>query len=322
VGARYADVAKTIAPRTDPTQLQNRLNELFTGKVARFEATYSQATRDGEKRRQVQIAPLQLGPATYFVAIHEDLTERAKVLAALHETSDRLLHAQEQERQRIAIELHDSMSQHLAGLTLGLMNLRRRIGDAGARALIDEMSEVTQRAVHETRVLSYLMNASGEELEGLEVAVRQFVGGFARRAGLEATIEIQGPVNAVPATMRHAVFRVVQEAASNVHRHAQANRISVSLVRRADVLTVRISDDGKGFQFAANPEVPMGVGITGMRTRIAQLGGNLEIDGRAGGTVVAATIPIPHAPARVRIRRPDRRKRPLLQRPLQGAPAP
>jgi signal transduction histidine kinase len=306
VGARYADVAKAIVPSTDEVAFQSRLDELFSGKVAQFEARFSQATPDGAKRRQVQIAPLRLGPAVYFIAIHEDLTERAKVLAALHETSDRLLHAQEQERQRIAIELHDSMSQHLAGLTLGLMNLRRRIGEnAGAQALIDEMSELTQRAVHETRVLSYLMNASGEELESLEVAVDRFVGGFARRAGLEAITEVHGPVNAVPAAVRHAVFRVVQEAVSNVHRHAQASRLQVSLARRAGVLTVRITDDGKGFQLAKDPKASMGVGIMGMRTRIEQLGGSLEIDGSGGGTVVSATIPAPsrrrkrpHSPAR------------------------
>jgi signal transduction histidine kinase len=306
VGARYADVAKAIVPSTDEVAFHRRLDALFSGKDAQFEATFSQATPDGVKRRQVQIAPLRLGPAVYFVAIHEDLTERAKVLAALHETSDRLLHAQEQERQRIAIELHDSMSQHLAGLALGLMNLRRRVGEnAGAQALIDEMSELTQRAVHETRVLSYLMNASGEELEGLEAAVRQFVGGFARRAGLEAVTEFHGPVSAVSAAVRHAVFRIVQEALSNVHRHAQASRVSVSLVSRGGVLTVRISDDGKGFQSATGPEAPMGVGIMGMRTRIEQLGGSLDIDGRAGGTVVVATIPAPRARAGVRARRPD-----------------
>jgi signal transduction histidine kinase len=294
VGASYVDVAKAVVPTTDKALFSERLDALLSGLTSRLEATFSQATSDGEKRRQVQIAPIQVGEATYFLAIHEDLTERTKVLAALHETSDQLLSAQEKERQRIAIELHDSTSQHLAALTLGLAKLRKRIGqdDDGAQSLIDDVSELTRRALHETRVLSYLMNASGEDREGLEVAVHRFVRGFGRRAGLDATVETVGPVNAVGAAAQHAVFRVVQEALSNVHRHAQANKVSVRLVSQAGVLTARISDDGKGFRLAPVSEAPLGVGIIGMRTRIEQLGGTLEIDGAAGGTVVAATIPL------------------------------
>ena len=293
VGASYVDVAKAVVPTTDKALFSERLGALLSGLTSRLEATFSQSTTNGEKRRQVQIAPIQVGEATYFLAIHEDLTERAKVLAALHETSDQLLSAQEKERQRIAIELHDSTSQHLAALTLGLAKLRKRVGqDDGAQVLIDDVSELTRRALHETRVLSYLMNASGEDREGLEVAVHRFVRGFGRRAGLDATVETVGPVNSVGAAAQHAVFRVIQEALSNVHRHAQANKVSVRLVSQAGVLTARISDDGKGFQLGPVSEAPLGVGIIGMRTRIEQLGGTLEIDGGAGGTVVAATIPL------------------------------
>jgi signal transduction histidine kinase len=296
IGAPYVEVAKAVVPNTDKNAFRDRLNDLLSGRVLKLEATFSQDTPAGQRRRQVQIAPIRIGEATYFLAVHEDLTERAKVLAALHDTSDRLLSAQEKERQRIAIELHDSMSQHLAGLTLGLTNLRRRIGqDASARSLIDSMSALTQQAVHETRVLSYLMNASGEDREGLEAAVRRFVRGFGRRAGLEAVIETQGPVNSVGAAVHHAVFRVIQEALSNVHRHAQASSVQVSLESRAGVLTARIADDGRGFRRSAESAAPLGVGIVGMRIRIEQLGGTLQIDGGPRGTVVMATIPLPPA---------------------------
>jgi signal transduction histidine kinase len=271
------------------------LEELFSGRISELEATYDQPTPQGKRSRQVRITPLRIGETTYFLAIHEDLTERAKVLAALHETSDQLLHAQEQERQRIAIELHDSTSQHLAGMVLGLHQLRREVGqNAAAQKRIDEIGRLTQQTIRETQVLSYLMNASGREREGLETSVRRFVEGFGRRAGLSATFETEGPVDAISAAAQHAVFRVVQEALTNVYRHAGASNASVSLLSREGILTVRISDDGRGMGRMAGDEdePPLGVGIPGMRARIEQLGGRLEIAGAATGAIVTASLPL------------------------------
>jgi signal transduction histidine kinase len=295
VGAHYAELAKAAVPTTDKVGFQERLEALFSGQVSQFEATYSLDTPGGQRPRQVRISPLRIGETTYFLAIHEDLTERAKVLAALHETSDQLLHAQEQERQRIAIELHDSTSQHLAGMVLGLHQLRREVGqNAAAQKRIDEIGRLTQQTIRETQVLSYLMNASGREREGLETSVRRFVEGFGRRAGLSATFETEGPVDAISAAAQHAVFRVVQEALTNVYRHAGASNASVSLLSREGILTVRISDDGRGMGRMAGDEdePPLGVGIPGMRARIEQLGGRLEIAGAATGATVTASLPL------------------------------
>jgi signal transduction histidine kinase len=295
VGARYIDVAKTVYPLTDRLSFSQRMNELFSGRISELEATYDQATPQGKKRRQVRMTPLRIGETTYFLAIHEDLSERAKVLAALHETSDQLLHAQEQERQRIAIELHDSMSQHLAALQLGIAQLRKRLGDDPAgRELAHEMQKLTQQAFQEIRVLSYLMNASGREREGLETSVRRFVQGFGRRAGLKTTFDAEGPVDDIGAATQHAVFRVVQEALSNVYRHAHATAVSVDLLSKAGTLTVRVSDNGRGIPLGNGngcDEPPFGVGIAGMRARIEQLGGTLEFTGKGRGTVVTAIVP-------------------------------
>ena len=298
VGMRYAAVAKVVVPRTDEPTFESRLEELFVGRVAMFEATFSQKTPEGGlTRRQVRITPLQINDDTYFVALHEDLTERARVLAALHETTDQLLYAQEKERQRIAIELHDSTSQHLAGLILSLGSLRRRVrGDATALALIEEMDKLAQQATQETRVLAYLLNASSQAPpEGLEASARRFVEGFGRRTGLRTTFEATGPIDAVSAAAQHAVFRVVQEALSNVYRHARAKTVSVSLISSGGSLTARIADNGKGLPAMPRAEdgaPPLGVGVPGMRARIEQLGGTLTIENSGGGAVVTATIPL------------------------------
>jgi signal transduction histidine kinase len=296
-------VCKAVIPDLDEVAFRQRLDTLLSGLVPHFEATFGVKTPHGEELRQVQIAPLQDGGTTYFAAIHEDLTERARILARLHETSDQLLHAQERERQRIAIELHDSTSQHLAGLALGLQQLRRKVGNAsGAQIRIDEMSKLVQQAIRETRVLSYLMNASGRQPEGLETSVRRFVDGFGRRTGIEACFETDGALDAISAAAQHAVFRVVQEALANVHRHAHATTASVKLANQKGTLTVRISDNGRGLRQVEDGEgePPLGVGIPGMRARIEQLGGDLRIAGSRSGTVVQASVPLSRAAARAR----------------------
>ena len=295
VGARYTDVARAaLGDEFDEGSFGPRLDETLKG-GSQLEATYNVETPQGRELRQVQITPLRLGQATYFVAMHEDLTERARVLAELRETSGQLLRAQEDERQRIALELHDSTNQHLAGLILSLGQLRRRMGaDLGAQTLIDEMAKLTQQVVHETRVLSYLMNASSQGREGLRASVQRFVEGFGPRTGLTTSFETNGPVDAVNAAAQHAVFRVIQEALTNVYRHARATRVAVSLASNGAQLTVRIADDGQGLPFARGDaqEAPLGVGIPGMRARVDQLGGTLAIESPGLGAVVTASLPV------------------------------
>ena len=295
LGTRYAVVAKaTLGDAFDEDAFQARLDETLTS-ASQFEATYNLDTPNGRELRQVQIAPLRLGLATYFVATHEDLTERARVLAELRETSGQLLRVQEDERQRIALELHDSTNQHLAGLTLSLGQLRQHVGaDPSLQTLIDEMAKLTQQVLGETKVLSYLMNVSNQEREGLRASVQRFVDGFGPRTGLRTSFETIGPVDAVNAAAQHVVLRVVQEAMTNVYRHAGAANVSVSLESNGAQLTVRIADDGRGLPCARGKaqEAPLGVGIPGMRARVEQFGGKLVIDSPGLGAVVTATLPI------------------------------
>jgi two-component system, NarL family, sensor kinase len=215
------------------------------------------------------------------------------VLAALHETSDELLVAQDRERQRIALELHDSTSQSLAALLMGLGQMRRRFGGEVA-AHVDELTSLAKQAIEQTRTLSYLMNGSGLPPKSLEDSVRTFVDGFARRAGLKTRFKSEGPVDAVNAAVQHAVFRVVQESMSNVYRHAHATTVAVSLSRRGRTLVARIADDGIGIPQEGHTEhLRLGVGIPGMRARIEQLGGRLSFESEGRGTTVTATIPLP-----------------------------
>ncbi len=205
-----------------------------------------------------------------------------------------LLAAQEEERVRIAMELHDSTCQHLAALNLSLGRLRPLVSGDKVDLVLADMAQSIGEVVKEIRVLSYLIKPAVLEQSGLTRAVRGFVDGFGARTGLVAGFLTRGPVDAAPPPVRHAAYRIVQEALSNVYRHAGARRADVELVSEGGVLTVRISDDGKGVAalLAGGPAVlEAGVGIAGMRARAAQLKGRIEISCPGHGTVVVAALP-------------------------------
>jgi len=296
VGASYVTVAKTLVPRTDEVALRGRLEELFSGRLSEFEATYSQGGDEHLERRQVRIMPLQGDHTAYFLAVHESLTERARILAMPHRTSDQQPPERKKERDRIAVELCDLVGQNQAAMLLGLESLRKRLDqDAVARAVLNDMSKLVDENIRHTRALSYLANGSANESAGLDGSLRRFVTSFAPRAGLDVTFNTQGPLEGVGPAAQHAILRIVQEALSNVYRHARAKQVSVNLASRNGMLTICVSDDGRGFQpAAAAPDagLPLAVGIVGMRARLEQLGGKLEIVGGASGTTVTASLPL------------------------------
>jgi signal transduction histidine kinase len=234
------------------------------------------------------------------VAICETSGEVARVQADLRRTSEQLLSAQEDERERIAVELHDSTGQHLAALGLGVARLRRLVGARrGVGEVLDEMSEALQEAHREIRVLSYLLKPPSALEGGLGTTVRRFVKGFGNRTGLHTSFRAEGESGAMIAGAEHAALRVVQEALSNVYRHAEATGVEVELITRDGLLTIRVADDGRGIESVRNRDfdgIPLGVGIAGMRSRVEQFGGGLDIMCDCTGTVVTASIPIRSEP--------------------------
>jgi signal transduction histidine kinase len=174
-----------------------------------------------------------------------------------------------------------------------MAKLRQIIGARSqAIEVIDDVSQSLQEAIKEIRVLSYLMKPAALERNGLAATAEIFVKGFGRRTGLHTSFRAEGAVDAVSEPVSHACFRVIQEALSNVYRHAEAKGVEVELTNRDETLTVRIADDGKGIgEVGSGDEGRIGVGITGMRVRVGQLGGELDISWDGAGTVVLARLP-------------------------------
>lgn len=206
-----------------------------------------------------------------------------------------LLAAQEEERARIAMELHDSTCQHLAALNLSLGRLRPLVSGDRVNEVLEDMSLSVGEVIKEIRVLSYLIKPAGLERDGLARAVGGLVSGFGVRTGLTVSFLTRGPVDAAPSPVRHATYRIVQEALSNVYRHAHAQHADVELVCEGGVLIVRISDDGQGVAalLCGEPaDLESGVGLAGMRVRAARLNGRVDISCPGRGTVVVVALPL------------------------------
>jgi signal transduction histidine kinase len=293
VGMSYLELCNAAIPDLDSGALAEGMNEVVLGHRAGYAQPYVIAKSSGLWWRQLRIIPFRLEPSLQLIAIHEDITDVSQARAALRNTSEQMLSALAHERERIAFELHDSTSQHLAALGLGLMRLKHIVGDS-AEDLIADMTKSVRETVREIRVLSYLMKPLGLGRGGLRPAARQFVSGFGARTGLQVEVRIKGSFRAIPDTVQGAAYRILQEALSNVYKHADASHVGVDLINCGGALHVRVADDGRGISLSSNGQLAVapGVGLASMESRVVQLGGTFVIARGALGTIVEASIPL------------------------------
>ncbi|WP_457091941.1 sensor histidine kinase [Microvirga sp. P5_D2] len=211
------------------------------------------------------------------------------------ELSEQLLALQEEERQRIARELHDSTAQHLVAANLSLAGLEGAVPQTPAsRKAFGDIEEQLDEALRELRIFTYLLHPPNLAKDGLQATLRDFAEGFAGRTGLVARIRIPEEVDEIPPDLQRTILRVVQEALTNVHRHANASQVSVDARIASGRLMVRIHDNGRGMKHPGRSDGPvrLGVGIVGMRARLEQFGGNLRIRTGPGGTSIMAVLPV------------------------------
>jgi PAS domain S-box-containing protein len=240
------------------------------------------------------------GDPSRLVGMVADITERKTLEQEAEELSERLVSLQEEERQRIAQELHDSTVQHLVAANLNLMSLRSKASSGGDEAkLWDAVENSMQEAIKELRTFSYLMHPPALHAGGLRSTLSQYVAGYADRSGLIVKLKSSPKVDKLPSRTQQALLRIVQEALANVHRHASASHVSIELLI-AGQLHLIIADDGCGVGGASTPEggamFRPGVGIRGIRARVGQLGGDLSIRMDARGTRIHVVVPVGRAP--------------------------
>ncbi len=209
--------------------------------------------------------------------------------------SARILELQDVERRKIARELHDSVGQFLAGLKLNLARLQRRDAAGQNQPLLAESLDLTDKAILEVRTISHLLHPPLLDELGFHSAVRWYTDGFAKRSGVRVDLQLSEVVERLPREIELALFRVLQESLTNVHRHAKASCVEIEVQCTDYEVILVVCDDGVGIdlnvlgRFRAGQAG--GIGLAGMRERLAELGGKLEVESWAGGTEIRATLP-------------------------------
>jgi len=238
------------------------------------------------------------GNVESLMMISEDVTDRIRSEQELVQLTVRLFSIQDEERRRIARELHDGTAQNLFAISVNLAKLGQLRTDEApeARQLIDECQSLCDQSLQEIRTLSYVLHPPLLDQAGLVSALQWYVEGFRKRSGIYVDV-ITTPIGRLPSDVEMALFRVVQEALTNVRRHAQSATASIRLERKSGQVILEIKDQGQGIQLLKRREdsgslAETGVGIPGMRQRLLQLGGTLDIETHDQGTTISARVPI------------------------------
>jgi PAS domain S-box-containing protein len=281
---------------------------LATGETSLNELIDIEAFDGVRKIIQNSAAPIRdaSGRITCAVIVNEDISARNKAERELHESltqmrtlTGSLMRAQDDERRRIAQVLHETTAQDLAALKMYLARLTRT--EAGLseddRAALAESIELAERSMTGIRTLSYLLHPPFLDEAGLLSALRWYAEGFAGRSGVKVDLDLPAAFGRLPQDVETALFRVVQEALINIHRHAASPSAQIRLRVDDGCLALEIEDRGRGIRRELIAQMPSGrgapgVGIAGMRERLQQLGGMLDIESSERGTVVRARVPV------------------------------
>ncbi len=215
--------------------------------------------------------------------------------AALRQLSSRLLSLQDFERRRIARELHDSLGQYLIGLKLNAHMLRQ---SPEREELWSEADKLMEQCISEVRTLSYLLHPPTMDAAGFASAARWYVEGYGQRSGLQVTLDAPVDLGRLADTIELALFRVLQEALTNVHRHSGASAAEVVVRQDAEQVILEVRDNGRGIRADLMDHfhttgAGTGVGIAGIRERVRELGGRLTLQSDGNGTLVSVAIPLP-----------------------------
>jgi PAS domain S-box-containing protein len=235
------------------------------------------------------------GRTVEIQAIGRDVSKRRLAEERLRLLTQQLLESQDAERKRIARELHDVTVQNLGMILFNLARLQKLVPnvDGPVQEAIAESTSLAEQVVKELRTVSYLLHPPLLDEAGLVSALQWYVRGFRERSGIEVELLLVPDMKRLPPEVEMAFFRIVQESLTNIHRHSKSVTASIRLTQLADKIVLQIKDQGCGMP----PDSPktirsLGVGILGMRQRLKQLGGRLEIEASPQGTTVTAAVPL------------------------------
>jgi signal transduction histidine kinase len=262
------------------------LRGVLAGESGPFRFEYQVPLINGPMWVRMTATRVSRDDRTLTIVANEDITVQRHAQAALGRATAALLHAEDDERRRIARELHDGTAQYLTGakLMLGAMKVEGR-----AEKVRVEVEALLAHALEEIRSLSYVLHPPALEEMGLGPAIRQMAEGFARRTGLSLQIDIADDFPKMERTTEVALYRVAQEALANVHRHSGSPRATIGLRQAGEMVLLSIRDYGVGLPESDAP--PLGVGLAGMRLRLEFVSGHISLTSAQPGVLVEAWAP-------------------------------
>jgi PAS domain S-box-containing protein len=324
---RVNDVLPRMAGLTPNDLMGKTIPEIFGPRGARTEVVLRRVLQTGSPLLDREIStelpgrpgqvrhwlvnyfpvPGESGAFTQLGVIAVDVTARRNAEEALRKLSGRLLGIQDQERRRIARELHDSLGQYLAGLKIAIEMLSSSNDPERNKPLLAECSDILEKAISETRTLSHLLHPPLLDEAGFASAASWFVTGFSQRSGIPVSLELPEGMPRLSEAVEIALFRVLQESLTNVHRHSQAASAEIKVETDAEEISVEVHDHGRGMPKHILEQIrgdgtKLGVGLAGMRERVHELGGTFEVTSDEHGTSIRASVPLSVREEQPRIR--------------------
>jgi signal transduction histidine kinase len=277
-------------------QMQSLEENLLAERQARSEALFRQAV--GLFSAAFLMAVLLLG--LHYYLLNRELKARQQAEESLRRLNAGILEMQDAERRKISRELHDSLGQYLSGVKMNLEVVSRSLPP---NALLTECVAILDESISETRTMSHLLHPPLLDEIGFASAAKWYVEGFSQRSGIQVSLVLPEKLERLPGSVELALFRVLQESLTNIHRHSQSASAEISLSLRAQEIRLWVRDKGKGLapdvlEGFQNNSSYVGVGLVGLRERLRELGGRLEVRSDSPGTSVLASLPIPKASAK------------------------
>lgn len=288
-------------PRTDRSTLDRLREKLARGEA--FEGMAINYRKDGsEFYMEWRVDPIKngRGEVTHYVAVQRDVTERVRAKEARMRLQLRLIAAQEEERRRVSRELHDQIGQYLPALMVGLKSLKQSAAAAPqAAAQAEELHDLAARIAQDIHALARDLRPAALDEFGLESALAGYAEEWAGRYGAEVDFHCNGFAERsarLPLEVETTLYRIAQEALTNIHKHAQASFVGIILNRTQAGVSLIVEDDGAGFDIEATVSAPPAerrLGLLGMRERVALVGGTIQIESAPGaGTTIVVNLPL------------------------------
>jgi signal transduction histidine kinase len=234
---------------------------------------------------------------TAKAALEASLRTQTSLSAQLQRLSSHLLDAQDEDRRRIAAQLHEVTAQNLFAISVNLASLQAKTKVSELETTLAESRMLCEESLKQLRTLSYVLHPPILDIAGLAPALRSYIDGFVKESGIQVDLKLASETGRLPAQVETDLFRVVEEGLSNVARHSGSSAAIVRLERRPNLVVLQIEDFGRGMppssiSALSGDAVEIGMGVLRMRERLQQIGGQLEIRSSDTGTSVVASVPL------------------------------